>query len=176
MTISFIAYPIYSVGVVFYIASIISGGSYETKTLWKLGVKYWLPYTILITLIVVAIVCGFILFIIPGIIFLGRYAFSEFDLLFNQSKPLTAMKNSWKATKEYIWIILGGFAVITIALYMPYYFIASLLDESNIFYWVLETVLNIVYSILGVLYTIFAFRVYVFADSQYNQPLIQNPL
>jgi hypothetical protein len=174
MAIGFIAYPIYSVSVVFYIASIISGGSFDTKTLWKLGVKFWLPYTILSILIVVAMVCGFILLIIPGIIFLGRYAFSEFDLLLNQSKPLEAMKNSWKATKEYIWVILGGYAVITMALYVPYYLIASLFDESNIFYWVLDTVLNIVYSVFGVLYTIFAFRVYDSANSLNNQPPIQN--
>lgn len=174
MAISFIAYPIYTVGVIFYIASVISGENIDTKTLWKLGAKFWLPYIILSILVGVVVIFGFILLVIPGVIFTIRYAFSEFDLLLNQSKPLDAMRNSWDITKEYMWVILGGYVVITIALYVPYYLVASLFDESSISYWVLDTVLNIAYSVLGVLYTIFAFRVYEHAKMQHNQSLNQD--
>ena len=169
MAISFIAYPIYTVGVIFYIASVISGENIGTKTLWKLGAKFWLPYIVLSILVGVVVIFGFILLVIPGVIFTIRYAFSEFDLLLNQSKPLDAMRNSWDITKEYMWVILGGYVVITIALYVPYYLVASLFDESSISYWVLDTVSNIAYSVLGVLYTIFAFRVYEHAKMQHNQ-------
>ncbi len=174
MAISFIAYPIYTVGVIFYIASVISGENIGTKTLWKLGAKFWLPYIILSILVGVVVIFGFILLVIPGVIFTIRYAFSEFDLLLNQSKPLDAMRNSWDITKEYMWVILGGYVVITIALYVPYYLVASLFVESSISYWVLDTVLNIAYSVLGVLYTIFAFRVYEHAKMQHNQSLNQD--
>jgi len=174
MAISFIAYPIYTVGVIFYIASVISGENIDTKTLWKLGAKFWLPYIILSILVGVVVIFGFILLVIPGVIFTIRYAFSEFDLLLNQSKPLDAMRNSWDITKEYMWVILGGYVVITIALYVPYYLVASLFDESSISYWVLDTVSNIAYSVLGVLYTIFAFRVYEHAKMQHNQSLNQD--
>jgi len=174
MAISFIAYPIYTVGVIFYIASVISGENIDTKTLWKLGAKFWLPYIILSILVGVVVIFGFILLVIPGVIFTIRYAFSEFDLLLNQSKPLDAMRNSWDITKEYMWVILGGYVVITIALYVPYYLVASLFVESSISYWVLDTVLNIAYSVLGVLYTIFAFRVYEHAKMQHNQSLNQD--
>jgi len=174
MAISFIAYPIYTVGVIFYIASVISGENIGTKNLWKLGAKFWLPYIILSILVGVVVIFGFILLVIPGVIFTIRYAFSEFDLLLNQSKPLDAMRNSWDITKEYMWVILGGYVVITIALYVPYYLVASLFVESSISYWVLDTVLNIAYSVLGVLYTIFAFRVYEHAKMQHNQSLNQD--
>jgi len=174
MAISFIAYPIYTVGVIFYIASVISGENIGTKNLWKLGAKFWLPYIILSILVGVVVIFGFILLVIPGVIFTIRYAFSEFDLLLNQSKPLDAMRNSWDTTKEYMWVILGGYVVITIALYVPYYLVASLFVESSISYWVLDTVLNIAYSVLGVLYTIFAFRVYEHAKLQHNQSLNQD--
>ena len=174
MAISFIAYPIYTVGVIFYIASVISGENIGTKNLWKLGAKFWLPYIILSILVGVVVIFGFILLVIPGVIFTIRYAFSEFDLLLNQSKPLDAMRNSWDITKEYMWVILGGYVVITIALYVPYYLVASLFVESSISYWVLDTVSNIAYSVLGVLYTIFAFRVYEHAKMQHNQSLNQD--
>lgn len=171
MIIGFTVYPIYTVGIVFYIASAVSGDYLGTKTLWKLGVKFWLPYILMSIFIGIAVMFGFILLIIPGIIFAIRYAFSEFDLLLNQSKPLDAMSNSWNSTKEYMWVIFGGYAVISIVLFAPYFLVISLFDESSISYWILETALNIIYTVPSVMYTIFAYRVYEIAKMQHNQPL-----
>jgi hypothetical protein len=161
-----LAYPVYTVGVIFYIASIISGKRSDTKTLWRLGIKFWVPYFILISIVGAGVLLGLMLLIIPGILLTVRLAFSEFDLLLNQSKPLDAIKNSWASTREYIWVILGGYVVITIYLYAPLYLISLLFEESSISYWVFDTVSSIVYSVLEVLYTIFAFRVYVLVDEQ----------
>ena len=174
MTIGFIAYPIYAVAVIFYISSIISGEYLGTKSLWRLGLKFWMPYMILSLLITLALMAGFILLVIPGIILAIRYSFAEFDLLFNRSNPIDAMTNSWNATREYMWVLFGGLLVISIALYLPYYLILSLFDESSVFYLVLEVVSNIAYSVLAVLYTIFAFRVYEFAKSQADPSLDQD--
>jgi len=174
MVVGLIAYPIYSVGVVFYIASIISGEHLDTKSLWKLGAQFWLPYIILTILVTMAVILGFILLVIPGLILASRYAFSEFDLLFNQSRPLDAMRSSWNSTKEYMWVILGGYAVITLCLYAPYYAVASLFDESSVSYLALNTLSNIAYSVLWALYTIFAFRVYAFSKLQSSQSLNQD--
>ncbi len=171
MAISIIAYPIYAVGVVFYLASNVSGEILATNTLWRLGVKFWFPYLVLSILVSLAIALGFVLLIVPGIILVIRYSFSEFDLLLNQSKPLNAMRNSWGATKEYVWVIFGGYVVITPVLYLPYLLVSLLFDESSLSYFVLETVSDIIYSVLSILYTIFAFRVFEFAKLQHNQPL-----
>jgi hypothetical protein len=165
------AYPIYAVGVVFYIASVISGEPIDAKTSWRLGAKFWLSYIVMSVFIGAAIMFGLILLIIPGVIFAARYAFADFDLLLNQSKPLDAMKNSWDITKDYIWVILGGYVMITIVFYVPYYLIALLFDESSVAFWLLDTASNIIYSVLAALYTIFAFRIYEFAKSQHNQLL-----
>jgi len=73
-----------------------------------------------------------------------------------------------------MWVILGGYAMITLVLYgfyVPYYLIASPFDEASAAYWLLDTVANIIYSVLAALYTIFAFRVYQFAKSQHDQAL-----
>ena len=149
--IGFIVHPIYSVAVVFYISSIISGEYLDTKSLWGLGLKFWLPYMILTLLVALAFMAGLILLVIPGIILAVRYSFAEFDLLFNQSNPVDAMTNSWNATREYFWVLFGGILIITIALYLPYYLIFSLFDEPSLFSFVLEVVSRIVYSVLVVL-------------------------
>lgn len=171
MLVGMIAYPIYSVGVIFYIASIISGERLNTKALWRLGVKFWAPYLILTILVGLAVAFGFLLLVIPGIIFAIRYAFAEFHLLLNNDKPTEAMKNSWGGTKEYMWVILGGYVVISIVLYVPYILLTAFLAETNISFWLPEMVLSTAYSVLSVLYTIFAFRVYEFAKSQHNHSL-----
>lgn len=171
IAIGFVAYPIYAVGVVFYIASVISGKTIDTKTSWRFGVKFWLPYTILSIFIGIAVMFGFTLLIIPGVIFTVRYAFADFDLLLSQRKPLDAMKNSWAETKDYMWAILGGYVVITLVFYMPYYLIVSLFDEASVAYLLLNSTSNIIYSVLATLYTIFTFRVYQIAKSQHNQEL-----
>ena len=174
MIIGFVAYPIYAAGIVFYMASVISGERIDTKTSWRLGAKFWLPYVIMSVFVGLTVMLGLALLVIPGIIFAVRYAFSEFDLLLNQSKPFDAMKSSWDLTKDYMWVLLGGYVIITLVLYAPYYLIASLFDESSISFWVLDASSNIIYSVLGALYTIFAFRVYEFAKLQHNQSLNQD--
>ncbi len=169
MIISFIASPIYKIGVIFYIASIISEKNIDTKTLWKLGVKFWWPYIILILLVGLAVIFGFLFLVIPGIIFAIRYAFAEFDLLLNNSKPIDAIRNSWYLTKDYMWVIIGGYIIISLLLFTPYFLIASLTNEGSIAYMVLDTVSNIIFSVLMVLYTIFTFRVYDFSKLQHNK-------
>lgn len=174
MAVNAVTYPIYTIAVIFYIASVITGETIDTKTLWKLGAKFWLPYIIMSAMIIITVISGFILFILPGIILIIRYAFSEFDLLLNKNTPLNALKNSWSETKEYMWIIFGGYILITFALFVPFYLITSIFEGSSIFYWVLHTLLNITYSLFGVLYTIFAFRIYEHAKSQYNNAIKKN--
>lgn len=175
MAIYFMAYPVYSVAVVFYITSIISGeGGRDTRTLWRLGIKYWAQYFILTFIIGIAVTFGLMLLIVPGIILMARYAFAEFDLLLNKSKPLEAIRNSWFLAKNYMWVILGGYVFITVVLFLPSYLISSIFDETSISYWVIDTVLNMAYSVLAVMYTIFAFRVYELAEVQHNQSLNQD--
>ena len=168
MTVGFIAYPIYAAGVVFYIASVISGERIDTMTSWSLAASNWLPYVIMSLFIGFAVALGIILLIIPGIVFAVRFSFSEFDLLLNKSKPIDAMQNSWDLTKEYMWVLLGGFVIITILIYGPYFILVSFNDKLIGENQLLDTLFLIAYSVLGVLYKIFAFRVYEFAKMQHS--------
>ncbi len=168
MLIGVIAYPIYAAGLVFFIASVIVGERIDTQTLWRLGAKFWLPYLIMSVLVGFTVVLGFILLIIPGVILAARYAFTEFELLLNELKPIDAMKNSWHITKNYMWVILGGYIVITIVFYAPYYLIVLLFDDASVSYLVFGTASNIIHSVLGAMYTIFSFRVYELAKLQPN--------
>jgi hypothetical protein len=169
MLISVVAYPIVSIAVIFYIVSAISGEIVNTKTLWQLGIKFWLPYFILTAIITIAIIFGLVLLLVPGIILAVRYSFSEFDLLLNKSSPLDAMKSSWNLTKEYMWVLLGGVTVITIALYGPFYLVSALFDESGTVFKAFTSAINMILAVFDTIYTIFIFRIYELAKSQRSQ-------
>lgn len=160
-TISVLAYPLYGVAIVYYIASIISGDYLPHKSLWLLGIKYWLPFLLLNIISVIAIIIGFILLIVPGIIISIRLAFSQFELLLNRQGPLEAMRLSWINTKDHMAVIFAGFCVITAVIYLPFFALSYLLHMNS--FWGLEGLLNIICTVADIFYVVFAFRVYEFS-------------
>ncbi len=172
LAIELITYPIYSIGVIFYIVSVRSGKRIDTKTAWWLGVKFWLPYAILNILVGLIIFFGLVVFIVPGIIFAIRYAFSGFDLLLNESSPVQAMKNSWRATKAHMGVLFSGYVLLLLALFVPYFFLALIFDFESNSLWGLKITVNIIYSVLSVLFTIFTFHVYELARRQQPNEIV----
>lgn len=170
MIVSFLAYPVYSVAVVFYIASIISGQPRTTSELWALGLRYWQPFIILSLLVTIAVMFGLFLLILPGVIIAVRVAFAEFELLLNDRTPMDAIRISWEGTREYMWVILGGYAVITAGIYLPLYYLGAAFDETSSVHGLVTTFINIAYQFLAVFYTIFAFRVYDISRTEANRP------
>ena len=65
MAINFIVYPIYTIAVIFYIASFVSGETVGPKALWQLGVKWWFPYITLSVLVGLGTLAGLVLLVIP---------------------------------------------------------------------------------------------------------------
>ena len=172
MGIGFAVHPIYAIAVVFYIASVISDKRLDGKNLWALGAKFWYPFIVLELLVGAVVFFGLILLIVPGVIFAIRYAFAEFELLLKQREPIDAMRTSWHATLPYVPVILAGYCVITAVLFVPYYFAISIFREPGIALLVFETAANTAYAVLGSLYTIFAFRVYEFANSTESETTV----
>lgn len=171
--------PIFSVAVIFYIASIVTGEKIDTITLWRLGIKFWLPYLILSILFGLSVTVGFILLIIPGIMLWTRWSFASFDLLLNQSRPREALRHSWTATKSYVGVLLKGYSILIVMLYGPNILLTKLMEGSlgktSISFQVFDSALALVYFVLDVMFTIFAFRIYSLYRAQ-NPVLDEGPL
>jgi len=172
LIVSSITYPLYTIAVIFYIASIVSGKYLNSATLWRLGLHYWFPYMVLSIVINALVFFGLILLIIPGVVFAVRAAFAAFELLLNQKNPLDAIESSWRSTGEYMWVLLAGFIIITIALYLPYIIIFKIINPNGLFYWVMDAVSGVIYSILDIIFIIFAYRIYDFFKTKQNQAQI----
>lgn len=167
MAVEFSVYPIYAAGTVFYIASIVSGETINVKMSWALALKYWSSFMILSIMVWILATLGLALLIIPGIVVFVRYAFAEFELLLNGLSPLDSMRVSWGSTKQYMWVILGGYTIITIVTYVPYYLFLSVFeDQTSVLYWVLYIAADLIYTVFTMLYVVFSFRIYGFAQAQ----------
>jgi len=80
------------------------------KDSWPyLGSYAWISF--LVGLVVVG---GFILFIIPGIIFLVWFCFSTFILVFEGKKGTQALKRSKALVQGYWWSVVGRFLLVAL--------------------------------------------------------------
>ena len=161
-----LAYPVYTAGLIFYIASVVESEAIDTGTAWRLGIKYWVPVIVLGLFVGILVVFGLILLIVPGLFFAARFAFSPFLLLFKNRSPLEAMGESWHATKNFMWIILGGYLLISTVLYGPQLLLEWYLENKEIELVFLENAFNILHAYIDCIYPIFAFRVYHLAIQQ----------
>ena len=119
---------------------------------------------------------GFVLFLFPGLIALGRFAFADFDLLLNKHSPADSVRYSWEATRPYFWLILGGYAVIFAAFYVPYFFLVLVLEDLAKDLGVFEIALDTFYAVLSALITIYRFRVYDLANQRRSLGLRPEPV
>lgn len=153
-------YPIYTAGLIFYIASVITDKKIDVKTSLLLGIKNWGQLLTLIIILDLLVTVGLLLLIVPGIYLAVRYFFSEIELLLNNQRPIKAMEQSWALSKAHFSTIFRGLIVITAILLTPYIFlylaIGEYLKESHL----VGSAVDLVYGVLGSLYTIFAFRMY----------------
>lgn len=215
MLLGFLLYPVYIVGVMFFISSVINGDPIDRNEAWKSGIKYWTPFigltfllviaSIIVFMISIATAFGFFIlfgaatfsglvlnmeaslsgmnslftimgslmsiftlfvFLIGMVLIIRWGAFSGFDLLFNKSTPMDALKNSWKFTRNCIWRLLVGYIIIWIILISPSYFLFLLFDSSNILYEFIYIIVNLALSVFFILFIIFSFRVY---DQEVNK-------
>lgn len=168
--ISTAVYPIYSVATIFFIAAVVSGEKMATGTLLKLGIRFWFPYTILSALFGVAVMFGFVLLIIPGVILMIRWSFAPFELLLNQSKPYDALRESWKATKSFAGVLLKGYLFLIVILFGSNILLGvvmeSWLGNSSISFQVMNAILSLGYEVLYVMFTIFTFYIYGLSKAQ----------
>ncbi|RVU84676.1 hypothetical protein EOL70_10500 [Leucothrix sargassi] len=153
--VEFLFAPLYRIAVIMYLSSVIEGNPLARMDCWKLSVKYWLPYLALTMIIGLIVSTGMMFFIIPGVFFAVRLAFAEFELLFNQASPFTAMKKSFSMTSSHFGLIFRGYLIIFLALFLPYYILSGIVPFA------VASFLSIMFSItLYIAMTVFAYRVY----------------
>lgn len=159
-------YPIYGAAIVFYMASVLDGQRLSVSEAWGLGLKHWASYLVLSVILIIAISFGMALFILPGLFLAAKFAFSEFELLLKNKNPIDSLSSSWQQTEKHLWTLLKGGLVITGVIYLPYMLVIRIVGDLSSYGDLLGSVSRIIESLLMVLYTVFAFRVYDYASGE----------
>lgn len=90
----------------------VRGNTFEVREIFD-GFKNYLNVVLAALLTTSIIVGGFLLLIIPGIVFACRLAFVSYLVMDKELEPIAAIEESWRLTKGYGWNIFG-MAMLTI--------------------------------------------------------------
>ena len=168
-------YPIYQGATILYISSALKGDYLKNSDYYTLSLRFWNTLFILYIMVSLAILAGFLLLVIPGLIVLSRVSFSEFYCLFNNMKATESFQNSWEQTKDIQWLLLKGILIVTFAIYVPFCafeYVLNSIESWNLMFSFLSFVGS---SFLLPLFTIFLFRVYSLHNEELNQTLNRTP-
>ncbi|MDQ2075136.1 hypothetical protein [Marinimicrobium sp. ABcell2] len=173
--IGFVFYSLYMPAVIFYMASVVTGERRSIAELYQLALRWWIPFFVLLMLVMLSAAAGFLALIVPGIIIALKLVFAEFDMLLNGSKPVAAMKASWRLTKTCKGTLFGGYVIITLCIYVPFAIVSFILGLYQVTHWGVEAFLSMLASVCNVFYTIFAFRVYDMVITDERDTQAQEP-
>jgi len=96
------------IGLTFAINNILEGSPVGIKESYKTGFKKFFPYCWVISLIFLAVVGGFLLLIIPGIIFAVRFSLAGYAYIIEGTRSTKALKRSKQLVKGNWWYVLGA--------------------------------------------------------------------
>ncbi len=162
-------YPIYQGALILYMASVVTGEYLEKMQYYKLASRFWLPLVTVYFVSSLAVMAGFLLLIVPGLIVLGRVAFSEFYCAFHNRSGMEAYSDSWKATKKDQWLLVSGIVIIHACTSIPILGIEYVLKAAGLLNPIFTFIIGTLSSLLSALMTIFAFRVYTLDPERLNR-------
>jgi len=163
---SLMIYPISQSAVILAIAASVDGQYPPLPALWRAGLRLWFPVAAVNFLYAAAILGGLFMLIIPGLYFMVRFMFAEYAVVLNKQHPLDAMRTSWLLSKGYFRLLLGGFLVITALIYFPALMLTSVLSKLPIAPFFSEFLPSQLFSVLGIFYAVFVFRVFHQAQAE----------
>lgn len=95
------------------IDSVLRGEDFEPRKLAEVALKKIWPVLLVASLTALAALGGFLLLIIPGIIFSIWYAFSYYEVVLGDVRGLEALKKSKELVKGRFWAVLWRLAAST---------------------------------------------------------------
>lgn len=164
----FLGYPIYISALILYIASVNAGKALGVKDALRHSLRYYIPMLIVAILTTIGIIFGLILLIIPGLLLLVKWAFTELEVVLNNKTPIEAMKQSWQKTKGYMATLLFGFLFITLITEVSIYIIESVFSH----YIFTNIATELIYIPFYMLIATYAFHVYQISTSRQAEELI----
>lgn len=148
--------PFYLGGTIIYLQSVIDDNPLHPLTAILSSPSCWGRLLLTYVLNALAISLGFMLLIIPGIYFGVRFAVADYACVLERRGPIEAMRKSWELTPDYFWLLFQGIALLMGLIFLANISVTRLLGDETI----LVALSSILFDFLGVLVTIYGFRIY----------------
>jgi FtsH-binding integral membrane protein len=144
--------------------SVVQGERLSPGQAISLSLTCWGRLLLTYILTALAISTGLLLLILPGIYIGTRLAFAEFYCVMEGKGPMESIRASWDSSSEFFWPLLQGLALIFSVLMLAELLIAQVFRETPI----LMLLLSLLVQFLGVLSTIYAYRLYCVMKEEHN--------
>lgn len=148
--------PIYWGATLLYMQSVLQGRSLTTAQAISLSLTCWGRLLLTYILTALAVSSGLLLLILPGLYIGIRLAFAEFYCVMEGKGPFEAIRASWASSADFFWPLLQGLALIFGVLMLAEVLISQMMGDAH----VLKMILSLLVQFLGVLSSIYAYRVY----------------
>lgn len=148
--------PVYWGATLVYLRSVLEGQPLKVSQALMLGLSCWGRLLMTYILVALALTTGLLMLIVPGIYIGLRLAFAEFHCVMEGKGPLESISASWHSTREFFWPLFQGMALIIGLLLAIELALGSLLQGHKD----LMMLLSLLIQFLGVVPTIFAYRLY----------------
>jgi len=96
------------------VSQVVEGKFLGVKETFKLSAKRVLPFAATAVLVGIVTILGFVLLIIPGVIFIIWFYFSQYIAVVEKSGPIASMKRSKELVKGYFRPLLGRAVVLLV--------------------------------------------------------------
>lgn len=148
--------PIYWGATLLYMQSVLGGQPLTAGRALTLSLTCWGRLLLTYILTILAISFGLVLLVVPGIYIGIRLAFAEFYCVMEGKSAMESIRASWDSTSGFFWPLLQGLALIFGVLLLTEAVIGQMLHEQQ----GAMTLLSLLIQFLGVLPTIYAYRLY----------------
>jgi hypothetical protein len=148
--------PFYLGGTIIYLQSVIDQRPVHPLTAILSSASSWGRLLITYILNAIAVSIGLMVLVVPGIYFGVRFAVADYACVLERKGPFSAMKGSWELTSDYFWLLFQGLALLMGILFLANVMISRAFADQL----VMMSLLSVVIDFLGVLVTIYGFRIY----------------
>lgn len=152
--------PMYWGASIAFMQSTLNGKAFSVGQSLVLSAQLWPKLFLVFTIYSLLISMGLLLFIIPGIYIAIRLSIADYICIIERRSILDSIKDSWQQTKDYVWPIFQGVAIISIGVLILRSLTLNLVhsvfpDQAG-----LNILINMGFDLLNLLVLIYCFRIY----------------
>lgn len=147
--------PLYWGATIFYMQSVLDGKPLSPMNAISLGMTSWGRLLVTYILNGLAVLLGLIALVLPGVIVGVRLAFADYICVLENKSATESIKQSWTQSQPYFWMLLQGFILIFLSLFLLEILIQQLIGSNLV-----GMLLSLAVDFCGVMLTVFGFRVF----------------